>query len=355
MGITCDSYRVGLNPNWLWRFLTSFSISTCAPCGLHLSMLGLLLHFHILGHPLFGRILRRRPRGLPSQPYFFLEYLMGIHLPINFSEIKYHLAIHFPLHPHLKLHIPTPNPRFIYLLNTTIQHFNLYLVSHRLIRLRCLTTTLWDLFWHGSQISYLPNHWASSANTETSWPAPAPMVPPQVPQHPQPQAPPTSTSAPPPSPSPAPPTSPSRPPATPKRAASYPSRHRMETNLTKTLKNYLNQIQAVAQSSLQPAPTPQLPTPEPPPTDPPPPPATRPRPHRSRSNRHSTPLPRLRHPRRSRSRSPRHSRHHSHHRRSPFRPPRTPSRHRRRSLSPRHSTSRRDRSQNSKSQTSPHT
>ena len=64
--------------------------------------------------------------------------------------------------------------------------------------------------------------WASSGNTEPSWPAPAPMVPPQVPQHPQPQAPPTSTSAPPPSPSPAPPTSPSRPPATPKRAASHP-------------------------------------------------------------------------------------------------------------------------------------
>ena len=36
----------------------------------------------------------------------------------------------------------------------------------------------------------------------------------------------------------------------------------MEANLTKTLKNYLNQIQAVVQSSLQPAPTPQLPTPD---------------------------------------------------------------------------------------------
>ena len=187
--------------------------------------------------------------------------------------------------------------------------------------------------------------WASSGGTETSWPAPAPMVSPPVPQPLQPQAPPTSTSAPPPSPSPAPPTSPSRPPATPKRAASHPSRHRMEANLTKTLKNYLNQIQAVVQSSLQPAPTPQLPTPEPPPTDPPHRPASRPRPHHSRSNRHSTPLPRLRHERRSRSRSLRHSRHHSHHRRSPFRPPRIPSRHRRRSPSPRHSTSRRERSQ----------
>ena len=66
---------------------------------------------------------------------------MGIHLPINFIATKYHLAIHFPLHPHLNLHIPTLIPRFIYLLNTTIQHFNLYLDSHRLIRLRCWTTT----------------------------------------------------------------------------------------------------------------------------------------------------------------------------------------------------------------------
>ena len=187
--------------------------------------------------------------------------------------------------------------------------------------------------------------WASMGPPDTSWPAPAPILPPQVPQPHQPPAPPTTTSAPPPSSSPAPPTPPSRPPATPKRAASDPSRHRREVALTKTLKTYLNQIQAVVQSSLQPPSVPPTTTPAPPPTGPPHPPASCLRSHHSQSQRHSTPLPRLRHARRSRSRSLRRSRHHSHHRRSPIRPPRIPSRHRRRSPSPRHSSHRRDRAQ----------
>ena len=142
MGTTCDSSRRGLNPNWLCHFLNSFSTSASAPCGLHLSMLGQLLHFRNLGHLLFGRILRRRHRGLLSPPYFFLEYLMGIHLPINFIETKYHLDIHFPFHLHLNLHTLSLIPRFIHLLNTTIQRFNLHLdFFHLLIHLRCWTTT----------------------------------------------------------------------------------------------------------------------------------------------------------------------------------------------------------------------
>ena len=123
--------------------LNSLSISSCASCGLHLRMLGHLRHVHIRGPRLFGRILRRRLRGHPSQPYFFLEYLKGIHLPIRFIETKYHLAIRFPLHPHLKPHNPILIPRFIYLqlLNITIQPFNLHLESHRPTHLRRWTTT----------------------------------------------------------------------------------------------------------------------------------------------------------------------------------------------------------------------
>ena len=101
----------------------------------------------------------------------------------------------------------------------------------------------------------------------------------------------------------------------------------------------------VVQSSLQPAPVPPPPTPTPPSHAQPHPPASCPRSLHSKSQRHSSPLPRLRKARRSRSRSLRPSRHHSYHRRSPIRPPRTPSRQRRRSPSPRKPSHRRDRDQ----------
>ena len=317
--------------------LTSLSISSYVSCGLHLRMLGHLRHVRIRGPLLSGRILRRRLRGHPSQPYFFLEYLKGIHLPISFIETKYHLAIRFPLHPHSKPHTPIQIPRFFL---PSQHHHPAFQPAFGIPP----TDSSVMLDHHNETFSDMVRRhptrpaWASIGNTDTSWPAPAPMLPPQVPQHQQPQAPPTSTSAPPPSSSPAPPTSPSRPPATPKRAASHPSRHRREVNITNTLKSYLNQIQDVVQSSIQPAPVPPVTTPAPPPTDPPHPPASCPRSHHSQSQRHSTLLPRLRHARRSRSRSLRRSRHHSPHRRSPVRPPRTPSRHRRRPPSPRHST-----------------
>ena len=164
---------------------------------------------------------------------------MGIHFLFNPNAILYHKDIHFPLH------LPV-SPCSTHLLNIPIQSLNLRLDFHIMINLPCWIPILRRFRTLCADIPLAPlglpvealkprglllHRW-NHHQFHNLYLLRLRLL--RLLHHP-------STC-------PAPPTSPPTHPATPKRTSSRTSTNRMEAILTKTLKNYLNQIQTILTS-----------------------------------------------------------------------------------------------------------